>query len=121
MYESDAWGRPRRIVRTVEREETEWDDEQRDFMLALAELEANECPGCGGWLPETTSPDADRNNRTGSHYYGVGAPTRCHRCTALSMARTKHTEAAKKAGGGQHDHALFFAAERLERPRRGGT
>lgn len=64
---------------TVTEREPEWDDEQQDWMLALALAEADECPGCHGRLSETTLPENDGE-------YLPDAPTRCHRCTALGIA-----------------------------------
>lgn len=36
-----------RIVRTTVTREPEWDDNQRNLMLALAQFEAESCRGCG--------------------------------------------------------------------------
>lgn len=58
-------------------------------MLALAEREALSCRGCGGWLPETT--DKQNDDRYVSH------PTRCHSCTAQSIAQDAHAK-------GKHEH-----------------
>jgi hypothetical protein len=66
-----------RMVTVTERE-TEWDDEQQDWMLALALAEGDECPGCHGRLSETTLPENDGK-------YLPDDPTRCHRCTAIGI------------------------------------
>ncbi|MFG3340528.1 hypothetical protein [Glycomyces sp. NPDC048151] len=63
---------------TVTERETEWDDEQQDWMLALALAEADECPGCHGRFSETTLPENDGR-------YLPDDPARCHRCTALAI------------------------------------
>jgi hypothetical protein len=63
---------------TVTEREPEWDDEQQDWMLALALAEADECPGCHGRLSETTLPENDG-------LYLPDEPTRCHRCTAIGI------------------------------------
>ncbi|PRY56435.1 hypothetical protein [Glycomyces artemisiae] len=63
---------------TVTERETEWDADEQDWMLALALTEADECPGCHGWLSETTLPENDDK-------YLPGPPVRCHRCTAQGI------------------------------------
>lgn len=45
-------------------------------MLALLDYEDQVCPGCGGWLPETTDPEAEGQ-------YVADPPSRCHRCHAI--------------------------------------
>lgn len=59
----------------------EWDEEQQTIMLALARYRELCCPGCGGWIPETT--DASARNA-----YEVDL-VRCHRCSAHAMAAEK--------------------------------
>ena len=49
-------------------------------MLALAEIRADTCGGCGGALSETTAPEAENQ-------YVVLPPHRCHRCTALHQVQ----------------------------------
>lgn len=58
----------------------EWDDTERGWMTALAEYEADICPGCGGLLSETTHPDSDGA-------YVIEPAARCHKCTVLTIAR----------------------------------
>jgi hypothetical protein len=53
-------------------------------MLALAQHRDLSCPGCGGWLPDTTSAEAEDKHR-----FEV---VRCHRCTGQSMAVDKTRE-----------------------------
>lgn len=62
------------------RVEVEWDDDERGWMLALAEYEADLCGGCGGLLSDTTRPDSEGA-------YLIEPAVRCHKCTALSAAR----------------------------------
>lgn len=64
---------------TVTERESEWDEDQQEWMLALAIAESDECSGCSGRLSETTLPENDGA-------YLPGPPTRCHRCTALGIA-----------------------------------
>ena len=80
------------------RRETEWDEDERLWALALLDYDADACPGCGGQMTETTSPDAE-------YGYRVPPPTRCHRCTALAIAHDRHRDAA-------HPQALLWIAER---------
>lgn len=63
----------------------EWTDEERQKVLALAEYERQVCPGCGGYLPETTDRDAQ-------HAYVTDPPTRCHACTALHKRQAKYRD-----------------------------
>lgn len=78
-YEHDEAGR---VVRAVSVREVEWDDDERSWMLALAQVKADACPGCGGHLPETTALANDDG-------YVAGEPLRCHRCTALEIRATQ--------------------------------
>jgi hypothetical protein len=61
--------------------EVEWDEEQQAITLALGRYRELCCPGCGGWLPETTDKDAKDT-------YAVEL-LRCHRCSAHAMAAEK--------------------------------
>lgn len=81
-------------------------------MLALKYVEDHECPGCRGWLPETTDPASDPDDPQATHRYATGPPSRCHRCTAIAQRRDQYKDAP-------HDHALFFGAERVPKRRRG--
>lgn len=67
-------------------------------MLALAESRELTCPGCGGWLPETTSVEAEG--------WRVPPPHRCGRCTAIGIAQEHH------ANDHKHIHATRWSAER---------
>ena len=54
-YEYDAGGR---LVRSWSQPESEWDDRQQAWMLALAQHRAEFCPcGCGQRYVDTTSPE----------------------------------------------------------------
>jgi len=68
------------VTRTVT--EPEWDDDERDYMLALAAWEASLCPVCGGPAEECQAPDADRR------FKGV-PPVRCHRTDAVRRFQEK--------------------------------
>jgi hypothetical protein len=77
-YQRDDSGRV--LTSTVE---VEWDDEERGWMLALAEHDSDVCGGCGGYLSETTDPDA---------VYVIDPPVRCHRCTMRGYATSQAQE-----------------------------
>jgi hypothetical protein len=63
--------------------EVEWDDEERGWILALGEHDADICNGCGGYLSETTDPNA---------VYVIDPPVRCHRCTMRGYATSQVEE-----------------------------
>lgn len=63
--------------------EPEWTDYDRALALALADFEAESCPGCGHPLAETTDPEAE-------YRWTPGPAIRCHRCTAAYQARDIH-------------------------------
>lgn len=77
-----------RLVRSVETTEVEWDDEQRSWVQALKEVEAQSCSGCGGWLPHTTHIDSE---------FETEHPWRCHRCEALEIRRENMRDARHPA------------------------
>lgn len=84
-YERDDAGH---LLRSVTVTEPEWDDEQRQVALALAEVEADECPGCGHPLSESMAVDADGR-------YVAEAAGRCHACDAVAIAAESATEAPR--------------------------
>lgn len=73
-YERDADGN---IVASVSVTESEWDEQEQAWMLALAAWRMSRCPGCGGNLAETTDPANEEQYRTET--------SRCHRCTAQAI------------------------------------
>jgi len=95
VHEYDDAGR---LIRSVTYTEPEWDDRERGWALALLDLEADTCPGCGGSITETTRPESE------GHWH-VPPPTRCHRCTALANAQQPYAEA-------KHPQALLWSADR---------
>jgi hypothetical protein len=69
------------VVRAVTETEPEWDEEQRGWAYALADIEADLCPGgCGQPLVESTAVGADDD-------YDVRF-IQCHACAA----RARRTE-----------------------------
>lgn len=80
-YERDETGR---IVRSITRREVEWTPDEADLMIALGEVRALACPGCGGHLPETAAGTGED--------WTQEPPVRCHRCTALAHARDDYRD-----------------------------
>lgn len=72
-----------------------WDPVDRELLLTHLENEASRCPGCGGYLDDTT--DEGRAQE-------VHDDTLCHRCAALA-AHQKHLENTKQ----QQPGALIWA------------
>lgn len=66
--------------------EPEWDEQERDYMVALQAFEDSLCPVCGGPPEECQSPEAEWE------WKGV-PPTRCHRTAAI----LRYQEGAGKA------------------------
>lgn len=83
------------LVRTVVRRESEWDDDEVSWMLALALYRAQLCPS-GHWTPESTDPANEGRYR--------GRAIRCHACNATAIK----ADAAKES---PHPTALLFGAE----------
>lgn len=54
-------------------------------MVALHAWRELLCKGCNGWLPETTSPDAEGR-------YTVDQPVRCYRCAAFATGADRARE-----------------------------
>jgi len=84
-------------VRSVTTRDSEWDDEQQGWMLALAVWRANRCPNCGRDIRECTDESAD---------WHVPPPTRCHVTTALAIAQQQYYRDSP------HPHALLWRVER---------
>lgn len=86
--------------------ETEWDELQRGWMVALTLYEADTCRGCGHQLEDTTDPQRDYNNPLAPYQYEAvdGWPKQCHRCAALD--RVQHEVEAQRP---QHPGAMKYA------------
>jgi hypothetical protein len=52
-------------------------------VLALIDYEAQQCSGCGGFLPETADPDAS---------YEAKPPGQCYRCKALKKQQKEYAD-----------------------------
>ena len=73
------------------RPETEWDDWQRGWMLALFEYRASRCPGCGQNVAESMAPE-------GAHVWRAQS-RRCWACDAKATAMDA-------APHGEHDRPV---------------
>jgi hypothetical protein len=78
--------------------EAEWDDNERAWAIALKQVEADTCPGCGEPRSESTHRDAEGG-------YEVDLPIICNACTPLNKARDRYAEAGM-------DRGLFFEVKR---------
>lgn len=65
--------------------ETEWDEQEQAWMLALAEYRASRCPGCGGNLAETTASGSEGK-------YGPDLPLQCFQCEALGRSHDAYVD-----------------------------
>ncbi|WP_093573037.1 hypothetical protein [Amycolatopsis rubida] len=74
------------MARAVTTRTPEWTDTDRSLVLAYLDYERLVCRGCGGYLPETTSPDNEGS-------YHAEPPHRCHRCTAIEKQRKDYEDA----------------------------
>lgn len=61
--------------------ESEWDDEQRNWMLALSEYKSCLCPQCRVPLAESTKPEHD-----GEYVTDV---VKCHSCAGISQSHKR--------------------------------
>lgn len=109
IFEYDDAGR---LARSTP--ETEWDPEQVAWFEALALYESEQCPGCGGYRPETTSWEHDPLNMAATAVYQTvpGTPVTCHRCVAIGQSHDA-TEKKKPA----HPAALLHAVRLAPRAR----
>jgi hypothetical protein len=65
--------------------ESEWDDQERGWMIALVEYRKGLCQQCGGLLKETLDP----KNEEGYEHL---PPARCERCVGLEKSRREYEE-----------------------------
>ena len=97
-YEYDAAGR---LVRSVTRmAEPRWDERSQAEILALGRYRSL-VHECGGYLPDTTAPDADER-------YKADEPVRCHLCTARYAAQAAHLDGPHSP----HPQALMWPVRR---------
>jgi hypothetical protein len=83
----------------------QWSDDDRGWVLALAEYEASRCPGCNGWLAETTDP-------ANEFQYEADSAIQCHKCAALHTEQDRLKDHPKRA-------ALVLWPVKLRRRKRG--
>lgn len=86
---SRAWGVPRSIFlgRPLPAPgEPLWLDEDRDWAMALLEVEDETCGGCGQPLHESRAPE--------NEYAYTVTPIRCHACASMSRASRKFLDGA---------------------------
>lgn len=83
---------------TVTTREPEWDDEQREQMVALGIYEDTLCAVCGGPVEDCQSPEAERE------WEGV-PPVRCHKTDAIIRYQNKASEY-------ERPRALMFGAKK---------
>lgn len=91
-----------------------WRPEDAALAVALTDYEAGLCPGCGHPLADTTSPDADPENRDGDFSFVAHPPRTCWGCVGLAQA----AKSAENAGDEPHPYpsALRYATSRVDYP-----
>ena len=67
-----------------------WSEDDRGWVLAWIEYEAAKCPGCNGWLAETTDPGNEGR-------FDADDPVRCFRCDALHRKQDEYKEHPNRA------------------------
>lgn len=95
-YEYDEDGR---LVRSVTTREAEWDEQERAWMLSLAEHESGLCPLCGRPMSVCTDPASEGR-------WSSAPPTRCYATTTVMKARKPYDEKSDEP------RALLFSAVR---------
>lgn len=88
-YEYDEQGR---LVRSTEWVESAWDEDQRAWMLALAEYEADLCTECGSPKSVCQDPDSDRRNPRAKWIYWPKSLGECHVTTAGRLFKQKEDD-----------------------------
>ncbi len=90
--------------------ESEWDDEQRDLVLAYAIVQANTGTQ-GEWLPDATSDGADPNNYVVPYRYVTKGPF----TNWAEKDRLDAIDAFKKAAGENANlNGMYWAVEKRE-------
>jgi uncharacterized protein with PIN domain len=98
-HEYDEAGR---MVRSVTVTESEFDEHERAWFLALAAWRASRCPNCSGNLAETTDPENEERYKATS--------IRCYQCTAQAVEAKRFYVPEVTAPG-----AILYATRLLTR------
>lgn len=88
--------------------EPEWDDENRDWALALQLTDDSRCPVCGGPSSECLDPKSEGQ-------WEVGPPTRCQRATVVARKQKQHADDTPE-GVDLQSRALIWSAKRRGGP-----
>lgn len=95
------------MIEAVTVTEPEWSEEDRAWAAALIDLEWVTCPGCGGDLTQTTSPDPDQGFRV--------EDTVCEKCKAISTARDAYHAKHQDKHGQSDVHTHMWTAKPIRR------
>lgn len=100
-----------RLTRSVVTREPEFDEEQRNLLLALVEIEDDTCPGCRQPISLAWTEATDPDNPDASHHFAAPFPRRCHGCDAREQRAEEYREATRPA-------ALRFGVHLTDGPKR---
>ena len=98
--------------------ESEWDYTERNLALALDELDAQICGGCGGDLSVELTDKHPAEDDGGGHYHRA-KPVWCRRCVAaekLHRRQAKDDEALRGTAGDPYPSARRMVWDRLPIP-----
>lgn len=116
VYVYDGGGR---LVSSTTTRETEWDEQQQGWMLALAYWRAGLCRRCHGELEQTASPLHEADNPKNGLVYKRVKLTRCHKCTASMRSEHEHAAELSKIPRPMFAEAVIHHVELVERKPRG--
>lgn len=113
-----AWDDEGRPVAWVTRSEPEWDDIERDIMLARRRIDDTRCGGCGGDLEQTLTdlpPDED------AYDFGFRVtPVWCRQCVAharWSHGQEKRDEELRGTVADEYPEVRRITSQRIELPK----
>lgn len=114
-YEHDKEGK---LIRSVTVTESEWDDRERAWMLALQHYELTLCRRCGTPLIESTDPNNDPDNPQAERHYVADGPDECHCCKVLIRADRQWSDRRKDdpVGTGNLIHSAVLVPNTRRRP-----
>ena len=96
-------------MRSVTEREAEWDDESYELAAALLSHEAD-IHTCGHPLSESSSFDANPDNRDGKYRYEADDPVRCFACDAANAKQSQ-----PEYSGDNFSPARVWRTRRVER------